>query len=218
MKKKFQLTDLGIGILFTIFFISLGLFLTIAFRPLYYFDIDFLNIPSYSGFSREIILENYNALIDYCSPFYQGELHFPSVAASAEGLQHFREVKDIFNVFFYAGIISLLALIRIIIYKHKKQNYSYLFASGMTTFILPIFVGLACAINWDKTFVLFHKIFFKNDYWIFDWDTDQIIRILPDTFFLQCAICIILFAFIGGGLLLFLSSVLKKKYSLKKSL
>ena len=44
--------------------------------------------------------------------------------------------------------------------------------------------------NWDLAFVLMHKILFRNDFWIFDAQTDPIIKILPDTFFMHCGILI----------------------------
>lgn len=207
---KLKLSDLLIGILFTLFFISLGLVITINFRPLYYWDIDFLKIEEFSGYDKETILLNYNVLIDYCSPFFSGSLKFPSLALSASGLQHFEEVKSIFNVFFYLGFACFLILLPTIFYKYKKKDNHYLLVSSLTSIILPVIVGGGCAINFDKAFVIFHKIFFRNDYWLFDWDTDQVIRILPDTFFLHCAVMIIGFVLLGS-LSLFLTYRFKKK-------
>ena len=37
-----------------------------------------------------------------------------------------------------------------------------------------------------------HRIFFRNDYWIFDAETDPVIRMLPEEFFLHCGLLIIL--------------------------
>jgi len=39
--------------------------------------------------------------------------------------------------------------------------------------------------------VIFHKIFFRNDYWIFDYTTDPVITILPESFFMHCFMMII---------------------------
>lgn len=214
-KKNFKYLDIFIGILFTFFLISFGLFVAIHFRPLYYFDIDYLNIVEQSGLSKEVILENYNTLIDYCSPFFKGELIFPSLAQSPSGTSHFVEVKNIFNFFFYLGIICFTILIPIIIYKYKKKDVSYLFISSLTTIILPTLVGICCAINFDKTFVLFHKIVFQNDDWLFDPQLDQVITILPETFFLHSALIIIAVVLIGSLLLLTYFLHTKKINSLK---
>ena len=68
-KLKFKPTNFLIGLVFTLFFISIGVIFDVKFRPLYYFDIDYLNIPESSGYDKELIRRNYDALIDYNSPF-----------------------------------------------------------------------------------------------------------------------------------------------------
>ncbi|EGT3617546.1 TIGR01906 family membrane protein, partial [Clostridium perfringens] len=39
----------------------------------------------------------------------------------------------------------------------------------------------------SKLFTLFHKVFFNNDYWIFDPKKDPIITVLPESYFLFLA-------------------------------
>jgi integral membrane protein (TIGR01906 family) len=59
-------------------------------------------------------------------------------------------------------------------------------------------VGSLAAVDFDRAFVIFHKIFFPGkSNWLFDYDADQIIRVLPQDFFMNCAILI------GAGLILF---------------
>lgn len=210
--KKNKISNLLIGVLFTLLFISIGVIFTINFRQLYYFDIQYLNISQTSGYPKEQIKENYDALIDYSSPFFKGELKFPSLPASADGLQHFVEVKDIFTAFYVIFALSLLSIIPIIIYKHKKKEYKYLLTSSITVVVLPIIVLLGCSINFDAAFVIFHKIFFRNDYWLFDPFTDPVINILPDTFFLHAMLVIVCFV-LAGSISLFLSYRYKNKKS-----
>jgi integral membrane protein (TIGR01906 family) len=48
-------------------------------------------------------------------------------------------------------------------------------------------------INFSKAFYVFHKIFFRNDYWIFDPNKDPIINALPEELFMiEAALIIIL--------------------------
>lgn len=203
--RRIKITDIGIGLIFTLFFISAGVILAVNFRPLYYFDIKHLDIAKTSGLEVSVIKENYDALIDYNSPFFKGELNFPTLPSSASGLEHFREVKNLFGSFYWIFGITALLLLLILPYKKKTRDYSYLFTSGITVLVLPALVGLACAINFDKLFVVFHKIFFRNDYWLFDPATDPIIDLLPDTFFMHC-LFVILGVIILGSLSLFLLS------------
>ena len=79
-KPSIWLINGAIGVLFLIFFISVGLAIAIYVRPLYYMGME--RISAETGFSTEIIKENYDALIDYCSPFFTGELDSPSLPES----------------------------------------------------------------------------------------------------------------------------------------
>lgn len=209
--KKHYISDFCTGILFTIFFFSIGLLITINFRPLYYADIKALNISSTSGFDTVTIKKNYDALIDYCSPFYTKDLNFPDFPSSASALTHFKEVKHIFNLFNIFGIQSFLFLLFVIIQKHRKRDYSYLIISSITMLVLPVIGGGLIAVNFDKAFIFFHKIFFRNDFWIFDPVTDPVIKILPDTFFLHCALLIILIVVLAAFSLFLIYLVCRQK-------
>jgi integral membrane protein (TIGR01906 family) len=208
--KKFKFSDIGIGILFTLFFISAGVILAVNFRPLYYLDIKLLEIEKTSGLEASVIKENYDALIDYNSPFFQGELKFPTLPSSASGLEHFVEVKNIFVSFYAIFAVTAIALLLILIYKKKKRDYTYLPVSSVTILALPVIVGLACAINFDKLFIIFHKLFFRNDYWLFDPATDPIINLLPDTFFMHCLFIILGILLLGSLLLFLISRIIRK--------
>lgn len=209
--KNFKFTNILTGILFTLAFLSIGAIAAVNFRFIYYFDVDFLKIPQTSGYSKEIILENYNALIDYNSPFYKGELHFPSLPSSTHGIIHFEEVKNIFVSFYFIGILSILALAGIIYYKNKQKDYRYLRVSAITVLVVPLITAIGVVLNFDATFILFHRIFFRNDYWLFDPVTDPVINILPDTFFLHCLIVIIVFIILGSMMLFSVSRILDNR-------
>lgn len=213
--KHFKITDLLIGLLFTLLFISMAVVITINFRPLYYLDVTFLNIDTMSGLSKSEIIRNYNALIDYSSPFFQGALVFPTLAASESGLSHFADVKNIFTLFYYLGASSLVLGIIIIVYKVKKNDYSFLIVSSITSIVLPVILALFMAINFDKAFIVFHKIAFRNNDWLFDPSTDPVINILPDTFFMHSALLIILIVLLLSILCACVYFTKKKYFSIK---
>ncbi|WP_271713370.1 TIGR01906 family membrane protein [Anaeromicropila herbilytica] len=202
--RKISPSNILIGIIFTIFFMSLGVILVVNFRPLYYLDINLLHIDQNSGISQTQIRENYDALIDYNSPFFHGDLEFPTLPSSPHGIQHFKEVKNIFVSFYYIAPITLIVIIVIGLYKKKRKDYSYLLTSSITMIILPLIVGIGTALNFDRLFIAFHKLFFRNNYWLFDPELDPIINLLPDTFFMHCAILIALIIVIGSASLYFI--------------
>jgi integral membrane protein (TIGR01906 family) len=189
--RRFKITDLLIGLVFTLLFISIAVVITVNFRPLYYYDINLLHIADTSGLNLDVLRENYDALIDYSFPLFQGPLQFPTLPSSENALIHFSEVKDIFTSFYILGMITLVLGIIIIVQKRKSNDISYLLVSSITAVVLPLILAIFLAINFDRAFILFHKLFFKNDYWLFDPTTDPVITILPDTFFMHCALLII---------------------------
>ena len=196
MKKlSTYLINFSIGVLALLFFISLGLAIAIYFRPFYYMGME--RISAETGYSVDMIKENYDALIDYCSPFFQGSLQFPTLPSSASGISHFEEVKVIFNLFFVLLCTTPIFLFGLIWLQRKQNNDSYLLSTPIIMCILPMFVGIACAIDFNRIFVLFHEIVFRNDDWIFSRYEDPIILFLPERFFLQCALIIVITVLLG---------------------
>lgn len=186
------------GLTLTFFLISFSVMAVLNFRPLYYFDIGHLNISQTSGYSEEEIRENYDALIDYNNFWGPDRLEFPTLAMSENGRTHFEEVKVIFIALEYSAIVCGILSVGIILWMHKKREREYLLYTSILSIALPIILGIGIAVNWEWFFVTFHHIFFQNDYWIFYADTDPVITILPDAFFMHCAIAILAMVILGS--------------------
>lgn len=188
-KTKSVLLGVLLGLLGLIFASGFGLgFIALTGFP-YSADIDALDIERASGYDRHTIVENYDAMMEYLSPFKNEPWDLPSLKYSESGRVHFEDCKLIFNALYIAAAVSLAAIILLLcLVKVKKLAYK---TAGFVTAGLPIVVGGAMALNFDAFFTLFHKLFFRNDYWIFDPEVDEIIKILPAEFFLHCGILII---------------------------
>lgn len=196
MKNKIFTGILGFFIAILIITVSIGL--PIYVRPFYYMQIDALGIEEYSGADRETIVEAYNQLMDYLTipgnEFKTGDFKY-----SEEGKAHFVDCKVLFDLNLYAFIISLIGTAILLIMKAcgvyepwRPFGMNIAFSSGAYTLGGFAVIGGLCAINFDKAFTIFHKIFFPGkDNWMFDWHEDQIIRILPQDFFMNCAILIL---------------------------
>ncbi len=191
MKKNNLAFHTVLALVLTLTIISVSVVFTLAFRPLYYLDISALNIPEQSGYSREEIRDNYDVLIDYNMSFGGGRLEFPSLAMSEPGRIHFEEVRDIFNLFKYMAIAGAVLSTAGIVFCFRRREYKYLKLTSILAVALPAVLGILVALNWDWAFVAFHHLAFNNDYWIFDPATDPVITILPDTFFMHCALMIL---------------------------
>jgi integral membrane protein (TIGR01906 family) len=78
------------------------------------------------------------------------------------------------------------------IYKNvKDKEYDFLKLTSIFSIGIPAIIALIASADFDRAFVLFHKIAFRNNYWIFDARTDPVINILPENFFMHCFIMIV---------------------------
>ena len=188
---SYKKNDIFLAIMLMIFIISFAVVFTVFFKPLYYFDINYLNIDQISGLDAETIKENYRILINYQSIFYQGTLNLPDFVMSDSGRIHFEEVKRIFEAIQVMMVISGLISIPMTIKNIKEKEYRFLRLTGLITIIVPTVLGFLAALDFERAFVLFHQIVFRNDYWIFDYRTDPVITILPETFFMHCFMLIV---------------------------
>lgn len=195
MKTLFTMSrkqDIILALLLMICIICFAVIVVVFCKQIYYFDIDYLNIAHNTGLSKEVIQKNYDILIQYQSIFYQGELNLPDFVMSTTGRIHFEEVKRIFEIiqisFIVTGVISAF-----MIYKNlKEKEYRFLLLTSLFTIIIPTILGLLASIDFNKAFILFHQIVFRNNYWIFDYTTDPVITILPETYFMHCFMIIVL--------------------------
>lgn len=190
-KKQNKLITIVVSLALSLFLISTAVKLTLAFRQLYSYDVDKLNIAHDYGMKKEVVINNYNILIDYLQKKNIEKLFMPNFPISREGEIHFIEVKALFMKFdimlYSAALISLIGVIYLI----RKKDFKFLKWTSIGSLALPVFLSVPFAINFDSSFTIFHKIFFNNDYWEFDPVKDPIINVLPQEFFFHCAIMIL---------------------------
>ena len=190
MKKHNSIfADFIISILITFIVLSISIDFTLVFKPLYYFDISNLSIESSSNLSRADILKNYNYTINYVIENKNSEYNLPTLPSSREAQIHFYEVKQLFVKMTILLVISLAIVVMYGVFiKIKPRILKW---SSIYLLLASIGIIIPSLINFNSFFNFFHSIFFKNSYWEFDPVKDPIITILPESFFLHCAILII---------------------------
>lgn len=166
--------------------LTLAITLTIHAYPLYYHAIDTFKLVEVTGVAKEQLIKNYHILMQYLTFPWVKELSMPDFPSSFSGLFHFYEVKKLFLL--NAGILLLTLVPSFFILRNyfKDRRYNELknfFKVGMW---LPVVFGFTMALGFDRFFVLFHKLFFNNDDWLFNPATDPIILALPEGFFQWC--------------------------------
>ena len=155
---------------------------------IYRYTIDKYQLNIYTGLSKEMLMDNYKIMINYVQNPFNKELVFNNLPMSNFGKIHFFEVKQIFLFLYIISIIFVSIIIfNIITNKNNDLGRRLIKSFNNSVNIIALlfaFVSIMVTINFSKTFYFFHKIFFRNDYWIFDQVTDPIIKALPEEFFM----------------------------------
>lgn len=185
------------GITLTVLLISFSIGLPIYFRPFYYIQIDTLGMVEDTGYDYGTIKDAYDEVLDYLTVpgngFGTGELKH-----SESGAAHFADCKVLFDLNYWCFLVSLsLVLVLLILRRCRIYEPSTAFGfgpgfyTGVGTLSLFALLGIVVAADFDSAFVVFHSIFFPGkDNWLFDPSTDEIIRVMPAEFFMNCAILI----------------------------
>ncbi|MRZ81518.1 TIGR01906 family membrane protein [Paeniclostridium sordellii] len=208
MKKIYNLI---LAFSMSLFIITSIVKFTVVFKPLYYFDIKHLNIPILSGMSEEEIKLNYDYLVKYNTSYRDYEFNMPTLKSSIQGKIHFEEVRDVFKVLnkinIISGVISVLGIYIVL----KKKEIKIIKYAGIISILIPIFLVIPITIQFEKSFEIFHRLIFNNDYWIFDPSKDPVINMLPAEFFLHCGVVILTGILIFSSIILTIYKILKNK-------
>jgi integral membrane protein (TIGR01906 family) len=208
MKK---ISNIIFSICFSILIITGIIKFTVGFRELYYYDINKLNIETLSNLSEEEIILNYDYLIDYNLGKADKNFEMPTIKSSPQGKIHFEEVRDIFQninkLFNLCLIISIVGLFINI----KCKNIKFLNITSKSLISIPIILALPIVINFEGSFVIFHKLMFSNDYWIFDPNLDPVIDMLPQQFFFHAGVMILSLILVSSILMYMVYRLLNAK-------
>lgn len=217
LKKVYKIEYLFkyiLAIFNTLFMISISVIVTLNLTFIYKWIIYKYNLLEYSKLTVEELMVNYKKIVIYLQNPFISKLELPNFIMSDNGEFHFQEVK---NIFMYINIYIFLFMIFIGIYFLIKDKLNLNFPHVLNisaNYILIFFVFLIFGILFDfsKIFKVFHKIMFRNNYWIFDITTDPIIKVLPEEFFMVMSLVILIFILIQA---LWIKAICYKKQIVK---
>ena len=176
---------------YAISIISISVLSVLNTTIVYKYVIQKYDLNNYTGLSTEILMDNYNRVINYVQNPFNHELLLNSLTMSNFGKIHFYEVKRIFIALYIFSIIFIIIMIfkivKLIGNKRSNPGKNLIVSFNRSVNIIAIIfiiISAATIIDFPKTFYIFHKIFFRNDYWIFDPVTDPIINALPEELFM----------------------------------
>lgn len=211
MKKMMVPWQRRLGLL-SLFLTVITLVITIAinFRPLYVFDIHYLNILDATTVGKTTLLKNFDQLMAFLNNPFAHTLALPDFPMSSAGRGHFIDVKKLFMLNYVVLLVTIIPAVVFLVKLKKQQSLWRLIRPFQWGMVIPVILGFLMATSFDRFFVTFHELFFQNDDWLFDPLTDPIINVLPEEFFMHCFIL----AFVLLELC-FLALVLWGRHSLK---
>lgn len=136
---------------------------------------------------------------------------------------HMVDVQELFlgGLWLRRGILLLIVLTIIILLKTKadwKKLLPQSFLIATASFItITAGAGALFLSDFNKYFTMFHEIFFDNDLWLLDPNTDLLIRMLPEGFFLDMVVRIGMIFLVLMSILLIISIAMLIKQSNKKN-
>ncbi len=186
------------------------------------------NIMALTGMDKEGLMETTEVLLSYI----KGERDNIDVKAEINGqIQevfgekeklHMSDVKKITiageAIRIYGKMI--LAIFLIFCLYRKDESIAQLLSGVKYSFAIfaSIMMGIGglAVIDFNKYFVVFHKIFFNNDLWLLNPETDILINMVPENFFYSTAIWIIIVFLVLALLAVILAEAIKE--AIKKNL
>ncbi len=124
---------------------------------------------------------------------------------SSKEISHMRDVQNLFSIaktLKFISAVSGLMIIFAYLRRDKSKIMGKYMGIGLSfNYIFLITLGVMVKTNFNKYFIVFHKLFFNNDLWLLDPKTDLLIQIMPEAFFVNIVTKIllrfVLYIFIG---------------------
>ncbi|MGN0158685.1 MAG: TIGR01906 family membrane protein [Brotaphodocola sp.] len=155
----------------------------------------------------------------------RADLHIPTIVNgepreffNQREIAHMEDVQKLFLGGFTIrriciGIMAVSVLLLFILKANFKKILPKTICHGTIVFF-AVTAALAALIstNFTKYFIIFHKIFFRNDLWLLDPNTDLLINIVPEPFFVDTASNIAAVFGVSVILVFVICVILQKRY------
>lgn len=140
---------------------------------------------------------------------------------SEKDILHMKDVRVLYNVgfnlmIFFIIIFILSTILIALVYKNYTMFYiTKTFNKTLLAFIILIII-LAGIIsyNFNSFWIKFHQLLFSNDLWLLSPDESNLIKMVPEKFFISLITTIILHILILFISLFVLNNIFKKKFKI----
>lgn len=194
----------GLAVLFPIAVLLAVTWLLAGLKPYYSYQFEKNAISEVTGIEKSDL----GVVIDALAGYVVGRKESMQVSVAIHGvveqiygdreLQHMVDVRGIFDLLRYAvsGYFIALALFLGIERKRLLGRLNQLARYGLWgTLLIALVLGALVAMDFTRYFYAFHEVFFTNDLWLLDPETDVLIQMLPEVFFRDIALSILVLSF-----------------------
>lgn len=178
--------------------VSIALLVSTNLSPL------FLNYPRSltNHYSPIQLLSNYQHLLAYLQLPWVDRLHVQALPMTSSTVLHFRDVRHL--LLGNEIIVVLSSCLATWLLVKQKQLFQLFRVKELLKLVILISILLCWLpiINFNDWFIDFHRLLFRNHYWLLNPYQDLIILMLPTSFFIK-----VFLLTIGISLLLLLSLI-----------
>ena len=175
------------------------------FMPFFIWQYDRLDVAETIQVSDDTLIRVTTELLDYIRGRRDSIEDIYAVVAGEERrffsdieIRHMVDVRELYDMLFIVRDVAFFLMIALVLGMVLiRCNILQMMASctrevfaGFLIFAL-ITAGII-AIDFDRAFVIFHHIFFDNNYWVLDPRVDLLINMVPIYFFIHISIFIAL--------------------------
>jgi len=179
------------GIISIAIVIILASFFSLLFNRYFYsYEFEKQNIALFSGFSnsqyssytRQIVHNFFSE-----KPLYITDMEGNTIEDffSLREITHMHDVKNVIQITLFILFASfIVSFILILLLRNGRVLFKH---AAVSVLIFVLFISTAIIMNFDFTFALFHKILFRNDFWLLP-ENAVLIRMFPVSFFADFAL------------------------------
>ena len=154
-------------------------------------------------------MEDVMKVTDHMMDYLIGKEEELSIVTMVEGKEqdffneqdrlHMWDVQNLFLGGLKLRNLLMIAVIVLLVFlgvrkAELKQVLPRAYTQAFLVFLgILAFLGIAFTVDFTKCFTIFHEIFFTNDLWLFDARYDYMIRMLPEGFFADMVVRIVVF-------------------------
>ena len=107
--------------------------------------------------------------------------------------EHMRDVRSVFGSFFSGAIAGLMLLAAAFILERGEQRktlWRRLSRAGLAIAGVTVVGGVAALLFFDTAFEIFHEAFFPAGTFLFDPQTERLVQLFPEQFWVESATCV----------------------------